>query len=69
MRLQFTNYEKIIDYVDAHPELNIKIKFGTLSDYFDAIRADSAQSDPAPNPAVPSGFPTLSGDFYTYSDK
>ena len=68
MRLQFSNYQRIIDYVDAHPELNVKIKFGTLSDYFDAIRADSASSDPA-HPAVPSGFPTLSGDFYTYSDK
>ena len=33
---QYTNYQMIIDHVNSHPELNAKIQWGTLTDYFKA---------------------------------
>lgn len=58
---QFTNYQKLFDYFDQHPELHIKARFGTLSDYFAALhrRLDAAGT----------GLPTLRGDFFTYADR
>ncbi|CAI9740124.1 alpha-mannosidase 2x-like [Octopus vulgaris] len=43
----------------------VKIKFGTLSDYFNAIykKHKIAPGDPPPN------IPSLSGDFFTYADR
>ena len=35
---QYTNYQAIFDYVNAHPELNAEMSFGTLQDYFDSVR-------------------------------
>ena len=46
----------------------VQIRFGTLSEYFDALRHYSGGSS-AQQVAVPPGFPSLSGDFYTYSDR
>ena len=40
-------------------------KFGTLSDYFRAVRERSG----AATNEKPKGFPVLSGDFFTYSDR
>ena len=43
--LQYQNYKKIMDYINSTPELNAEVKFGTLEDYFSAMRADAtAQS-------------------------
>ena len=33
---QYTNYQKIMDYVNADPSLNAEISWGTLTDYFHA---------------------------------
>jgi len=34
---QFGNYEKLIEYINSHPELNAEIQFGTLQDYFHSV--------------------------------
>ena len=37
----------------------VQASFGTLEDYFQAVREERAHD----------GFPTLSGDFFTYADR
>ncbi|GLD56879.1 alpha-mannosidase 2 [Lates japonicus] len=58
---QFRNYQKLFDYFEQHPELHIKARFGTLSDYFEALhrRLNAAGTT----------LPTLRGDFFTYADR
>ncbi|XP_067430456.1 alpha-mannosidase 2 [Thunnus thynnus] len=58
---QFSNYQKLFDYFDQHPELHIKARFGTLSDYFEALRRRLN--------AAETSLPTLRGDFFTYADR
>ena len=49
------------------PCLHLQVQFGTLGDYFAAVRQ---ATDPSrDNPSIPAGFPTLSGDFFTYADR
>ncbi|KAM8961580.1 alpha-mannosidase 2 [Pelodytes ibericus] len=60
---QYQNYQKLFDYMNAHPELKVKAQFGTVSDYFEALRkVSNVESNP-------SFFPALSGDFFTYADR
>ncbi len=40
-----------------------QVQFGTLSDYFGALRKSIAPSNDA------TFFPSLAGDFFTYSDR
>lgn len=56
---QHTNYVKLFDYINNEPSLNAEVKFGTLQEYFDAVRAEKGVND----------FPSLSGDFFTYADR
>lgn len=56
---QRTNYEKLFDYMNNEPSLNVEAKFGTLQEYFDSVRSEKKLTD----------FPSLSGDFFTYSDR
>lgn len=58
---QFSNYQKLFDYFDQHPELHIKARFGTLSDYFEALHRRLSTAGAT--------LPTLSGDFFTYADR
>lgn len=54
---QFTNYKKLIDYINSHKDLyKTEISFGTPKDYFKAIKDRYDK------------FPTLKGDFFAYSD-
>nr|CAD7454168.1 unnamed protein product [Timema tahoe] len=56
---QFNNYQRIFDYLNTNPTLNVEAQFGTLSDFFTAVREEVS----------PEQFPTLSGDFFTYADR
>lgn len=54
---QYTNYIKLIDYINAHKEqYKAEVKFGTPGDYFKEIMKRYDQ------------YPTLRGDFFVYSD-
>ncbi|XP_060115905.1 alpha-mannosidase 2x isoform X3 [Heteronotia binoei] len=62
---QFLNYQRLFDYLNAHPDLHVQAQFGTLSDYFDALYKRVGIV-----PGVrPAGFPVLSGDFFSYADR
>lgn len=63
--LQFGNYEKIFNYLNSHPELGAQGQFGTLSDYFNLLYAETKTN---PGQAPPS-IPSLSGDFFSYADR
>ncbi|RZF44048.1 hypothetical protein LSTR_LSTR016911 [Laodelphax striatellus] len=56
---QMNNYQKLFDYMNNNPSLNVKAQFGTLRDYFDALKTKMPYNK----------FPTLSGDFFTYADR
>ncbi|XP_036888171.1 alpha-mannosidase 2 [Sturnira hondurensis] len=62
---QFKNYQLLFDYMNSQPRYNVKIQFGTLSDYFDALDKEDA----ANRKNSQSMFPVLSGDFFTYADR
>ncbi|XP_057257412.1 alpha-mannosidase 2-like isoform X2 [Pezoporus wallicus] len=62
---QYQNYQKLFDYMNSHPEWHVKAQFGTLSDYFEALRKESSLGEKSSN----SFFPVLSGDFFTYADR
>ncbi|PSN52814.1 hypothetical protein C0J52_09697 [Blattella germanica] len=57
--VQYNNYQKIFDYWNSKPNLFVEAQFGTLSDFFDAVREESKAEN----------FPSLSGDFFTYADR
>ncbi|KAM9694621.1 alpha-mannosidase 2 isoform 1-T1 [Trichechus inunguis] len=62
---QFKNYQLLFDYMNSQPQLNVKIQFGTLSDYFDALD----KADKNSGKSSQSVFPVVSGDFFTYADR
>ncbi|KAK9508706.1 hypothetical protein O3M35_006198 [Rhynocoris fuscipes] len=56
---QYTNYQKLFDYINNNEEMNAEVKFGTLADYFAELEKEKPTKD----------FPTLTGDFFTYADR
>ncbi|CAG5119326.1 unnamed protein product [Candidula unifasciata] len=58
---QFGNLGRLIDYMNKDKDMNIKVQFGTISDYFNALDKDTEQSKLT--------FPTLAGDFFSYNDR
>ncbi|XP_043769698.1 alpha-mannosidase 2 [Cervus elaphus] len=62
---QFKNYQLLFDYMNSHSQYNVKVQFGTLSDYFDALEKEAS----ANSRNSQSTFPVLSGDFFTYADR
>lgn len=71
--LQFQNYQKLFDYINSNPSLNAEAKFGTLDDYFSTLREEADRVNYSRHGEVGSGqiagFPSLSGDFFTYADR
>lgn len=69
--LQFENYQKIFDYINAHSELKAEVQFGTLEDYFTTLRAEAGygNSKKGKGSVATTDFPSLSGDFFTYADR
>ena len=62
---QYKNYKALMDYINSQPDLHAEVRWGTLSDYFDAARSSSA----ATSGKEEGVFPSLSGDFFTYADR
>ncbi|GMH04281.1 hypothetical protein Nepgr_006120 [Nepenthes gracilis] len=70
---QFRNYQLLFDYINSNPSLNAEAKFGTLDDYFQTLRQEAERVNYSRPGEIGSGeiegFPSLSGDFFTYSDR
>ncbi|CAI0455731.1 unnamed protein product [Linum tenue] len=70
---QFRNYQMLFDHINSSPSLNAEAKFGTLEDYFQTLREESDRINYSLPGEVGSsqvgGFPSLSGDFFTYADR
>lgn len=70
---QFRNYQLLFDYINSNPSLKAEAKFGTLDDYFQTLREEADRINYSrPGEAGSSqvgGFPSLSGDFFTYADR
>ncbi|XP_043723606.1 alpha-mannosidase 2-like [Telopea speciosissima] len=70
---QFKNYQLLFDFINSNPNLNTEVKFGTLEDYFQTLREEADRINYSLPGEVGSGqvagFPSLSGDFFTYADR
>ncbi|KAJ1390465.1 Glycosyl hydrolase family 38, C-terminal [Sesbania bispinosa] len=70
---QFRNYQMLFDYINSNPSLNTEAKFGTLEDYFVTLREEAERINYSAPGEIGSGlvegFPSLSGDFFTYADR
>ncbi|KAI5341084.1 hypothetical protein L3X38_020358 [Prunus dulcis] len=70
---QFRNYQILFDYINSNPGLNTEAKFGTLEDYFRTLREEAERINHSLPGEIGSGqvggFPSLSGDFFTYADR
>ena len=67
MALQCTSITEVStsSLSDCSPELNAEVQFGTLGDYFSALREESK----AKTGKEEGMFKSLSGDFFTYADR
>ena len=56
---QYINYQNLFNYINANGRVfnDTRVAFGTVSNYFDAVRERMADA-----------FPTLQGDFFPYAD-
>ncbi|XP_019161620.1 PREDICTED: alpha-mannosidase 2 [Ipomoea nil] len=70
---QFRNYQLLFDYINSNPSLNAEAKFGTLEDYYKTLREEADRVNYSRPNEIGSGeiggFPSLSGDFFTYADR
>ena len=57
---QHDNYMLLFDYMNTQPEWNIHARFGTFSDYFDALESRLEEDKQE--------LPTVAGDFFPYND-
>jgi alpha-mannosidase II len=70
---QFQSYRMLFDYINSNPSLNAGAQFGTLDEYFRTLRGKADRINYSLPVEVGSdqigGFPSLSGDFFTYADR
>ncbi|KAF5280266.1 hypothetical protein FQR65_LT03074 [Abscondita terminalis] len=57
--VQYQNYQKLFDFMNSNLKMFVQIQFGTLTDYFDAVKIERKINN----------FPSLTGDFFTYADR
>lgn len=57
---QYKNMKIFMKYVNEHEDFNVKMKFGTLKDYFMEIDKQNLK--------YKIEYPAVSGDFYTYTE-
>ncbi|KAL4226183.1 Alpha-mannosidase 2 [Mactra antiquata] len=62
--LIYTNYKMLFKYINAKTEWKMKIKFGTVNEYFTKIKSNQEKRSQVDG----SNFPSISGDFFPYSD-
>ncbi|EFA83012.1 alpha-mannosidase [Heterostelium album PN500] len=56
--LEFDNMDQLIEYINANSSFNVNIRYATLSEYFEAVEAETQPTD----------FPDINGeDYYTYT--
>ncbi|GAB1598404.1 alpha-mannosidase 2x-like [Argonauta hians] len=65
---QYRNYMMLFDYMNSRKDWNIKVHFGTLKDYFDVVHKRQSVY-PIYSEDDSMKLPSLSGDFFPYSDK
>lgn len=68
--------QAIFDHLNDRADLHVEAKWGTLGDYFQALREELAAQNSEEVPLedaehlpAPGTLPVLSGDFFTYSDR
>ncbi|XP_076463704.1 alpha-mannosidase 2-like [Babylonia areolata] len=62
---QFGNLEKLIDYMNADRDMNIRVQFGTVTDYFRAVAEDRKKAGGGKVAALPK----FVGDLFPYNDR
>lgn len=62
---QYSNYQRLFDYMNQQSELNVQAQFGTLHDYFNALETEMFEK----KLMLQDEFPSITGDFFTYSDR
>lgn len=69
----YVNYQKLMEYMNNKKDWKIKIKFGTLTEYFTKLRKNEKQAVADENQRHKhfnqGHFPSLSGDFFPYTDR
>ncbi|PVD26177.1 hypothetical protein C0Q70_13846 [Pomacea canaliculata] len=64
---QLGNMEKIMAFMNADKDMNIKIEFGTITDYFRTLEVDRKQHSKSENSVMQNHI--LIGDFFPYNDR
>lgn len=65
--VQLGNMEKLMTYMNGDKDMNVKVEFGTLSDYFKAVEAERGQQAFTQTPRQQ--LPVMIGDFFPYNDR
>ena len=56
--VQFQNYQRMFDYINTQTHHNVKVKFSTLSQYFEGAMGHGTKN-----------FPVMRGSFFPYADR
>lgn len=62
----YGNFSILMKYMNGRKDWNIKVKWGTLKDYFQLTKQEQLEKTYA---GKDTDFPLLSGDFFPYSDR
>ncbi|XP_021352991.1 alpha-mannosidase 2x-like [Mizuhopecten yessoensis] len=61
---QYTNMKRLITFVNSKKEWNVKMKFGTVGEYFDILKKEIKKAEENGKPE-----PVITGDYFTYTDR